>query len=177
MPNHVKHDITFSGARVAVDAVLGTIRGKTKGDDGEFPAIDFEELVPMPASVRETMGLELTFEQMAEMRKAGKENWYDWRVDHWGTKWNAFDVSTELDDEDRTILHFSTAWDTPHPILRKLVEICRKNSVTISGLFADEDLGANCGRIGMDGATHVEDGSPLAEEIAEKVWDYDPDDD
>lgn len=55
-------------------------------------------------------------------------NWYDWNVRHWGTKW---DVAvrhdeeypdTELMEEDETSLayKFNTAWSPPTPIIQRL---------------------------------------------------------
>lgn len=43
-------------------------------------------------------------------------NWYDWRCDHWGTKWNA--TSGEVYDNDT--IFFMTAWSAPTPILEAL---------------------------------------------------------
>ena len=49
--------------------------------------------------------------------KYGFDNWYDWRVANWGTKWNASD--TNYDGET---IHFDTAWSVPHPIIAKIAE-------------------------------------------------------
>lgn len=58
------------------------------------------------------------------------ENWYDWNVRNWGTKWDVA-VSdkeqypeTELIEEwsDRLIYSFNTAWDTPLSAIKNLSE-------------------------------------------------------
>lgn len=43
--------------------------------------------------------------QKALMDKYGCDNWYDWALEHWGTKWGCYD--TELDGDT---LRFTTAW-------------------------------------------------------------------
>jgi len=44
------------------------------------------------------------------------DRWYDWRVNHWGTKWDAYDVEVTDDDPDCTEITFNTAWSPPEPI-------------------------------------------------------------
>ena len=56
------------------------------------------------------------------------DNWYNWNIENWGTKWDVgvSDVEsyaeTELQDEDETSLNyrFDTAWGVPEPVLREL---------------------------------------------------------
>ena len=48
-----------------------------------------------------------------------KEAWWHWRVQNWGTKWEAdFGTGFELDDD--LTLWFDTAWAPPVPIYREL---------------------------------------------------------
>tara|TARA_R110002012_G_scaffold262446_1_gene444720 strand:+ start:326 stop:898 length:573 start_codon:yes stop_codon:yes gene_type:complete len=65
-------------------------------------------------------------QEMSDMRKSeyGYDNWYDWRNNNWGTKW---DINTEvhvddLHDEGCTLI-FQTAWSPPEPIVVKLQEM------------------------------------------------------
>ena len=44
------------------------------------------------------------------------DRWYDWRVNHWGTKWDAYDVEVDDCDVDHLIITFNTAWSPPEPI-------------------------------------------------------------
>lgn len=70
----------------------------------------------------------------------GNKDWYGWRIDNWGTKWNAYDI-----EETDSCIRFDTAWSFPEPIIRKLAEIAIAHRVTISGIWADEDCGNNAG--------------------------------
>ena len=72
-------------------------------------------------------------------KKYGATTWYQWRIQKWGVKWNASDYRKENDDK----IHFTTAWDMPEPILKRLSK--KYPDVEISCMWADEDVGANAG--------------------------------
>ena len=52
------------------------------------------------------------------------EDWYSWRTDNWGTKWDikAEDVSFDADDENYLQIEFDTAWAPAEGICYKLRE-------------------------------------------------------
>jgi hypothetical protein len=79
-----------------------------------------------------------TEEELIELNKIGYFNWYDWSNKCWGTKWNAYDV---VRSEDR--VQFDTAWGCPYPVIEALSE--KFPYETIKVLYADEDIGSNCG--------------------------------
>jgi hypothetical protein len=55
----------------------------------------------------------------AAYAETGYWDWYDWSVNHWGTKWNA--SAARLDrQERRDKLTFSTAWSPPRPVVAAL---------------------------------------------------------
>jgi hypothetical protein len=49
-------------------------------------------------------------------------NWYDWRMQHWETKWNAMDTTVENIGANTAVIRFLTAWDPPMPVIRVLNE-------------------------------------------------------
>ena len=51
------------------------------------------------------------------------DRWYDWRNQHWGTKWEAYDKELEHVDNDSFQVTFNTAWAPPEPIAERLKEI------------------------------------------------------
>ena len=54
----------------------------------------------------------------------GYDNWYDWQVNHWGTKWDINgDVGINDIDDETCSLVFQTAWSPPEPIVDKLREM------------------------------------------------------
>ena len=61
----------------------------------------------------------------------GTASWYDWSVENWGTKWNAYDVeyftgpianATRLTDGRQLTYRLTTAWAEPRPIIKAFME-------------------------------------------------------
>ena len=57
------------------------------------------------------------------LRQYGAPTWYDWCIENWGTKWNAYGYDEGVDYSGNDALCFQTAWAAPHPILEKLSEM------------------------------------------------------
>lgn len=80
------------------------------------------------------------------------------------------------DYSQNTDLWFQTAWSAPHPILQKLSEMYP--DITFEHEWADEDIGANCGRKCYQNGECTEEYYPESQkeaiEFACRIWDYDP---
>jgi len=50
------------------------------------------------------------------------DRWYDWRVQNWDTKWDAYDVEVVDHDPECTEIEFNTAWAPPEAICSALRE-------------------------------------------------------
>ena len=50
------------------------------------------------------------------------DRWYDWRLQNWDTKWDAYDVAVTDDDPDCLEIQFETAWSPPEAICNELRE-------------------------------------------------------
>lgn len=98
----------------------------------------------------------------------GYETWYDWRINNWGTKWNAGDCSIS----DNTVI-FTTAWSAPENIYRKLSE----SGCDFSAEYADENIGFNTGIYESDDGTLTQTefgaGNKEAYEHAAELWEID----
>ncbi len=109
------------------------------------------------------------------IQQYGFPTWYEWSINNWGTKWNAYDC-IELEDvsEEMNEPCFNTAWSAPHPILSKLAQMYP--DVEIEHEWADEDFGHNLGRVKYKGDTILEEYIPEtmkeAYEFALKVHGY-----
>ncbi len=55
----------------------------------------------------------LSFEGIVPMPKTEKDNWYNWRCENWGTKWDACDSDIYDEDSDYICINFNTAWSPP----------------------------------------------------------------
>lgn len=134
MPNHVTNIIELKGDRVEINNLLETI----KSDEIGLGSIDFEKIIPMTDNIyRGDLGTK-------ERELYGENNWYDWSIANWGTKWNAYGYYAGKDYSTENKLIFLTAWSAPHPIMEKLSEMYPE--INIKHEWADEDIGMNCGR-------------------------------
>jgi hypothetical protein len=70
----------------------------------------FEKLVPQP-----------TFEPNVDI-SGTDDRWYNWRVKHWGTKWDRFDYKLEKWGEEALQMTFTTAWAPPTEFFKSLLE-------------------------------------------------------
>lgn len=63
----------------------------------------------------------------ANQEKYGFLTWYEWSISHWGTKWNASNVTVgqpEVWGRESTVeICFSTAWSPPLPVIRRASEL------------------------------------------------------
>tara|TARA_R100000656_G_scaffold32144_1_gene27916 strand:+ start:2202 stop:2756 length:555 start_codon:yes stop_codon:yes gene_type:complete len=82
----------------------------------------------------------ITKSQSEYMKKTyGADNWYDWKVKNWGTKWNIDGESVYYYDEDvdRIELHFDTAWSPPEEVC----EVLRQNyDVDINWFYREDGM-------------------------------------
>lgn len=143
MPNWVKNQVRVRGKLDAFKKAHfpGTDEQKVRKmlSDEEAQEFDFNTIIPMPKHIFQgDLGEK-------ERLKYGVNNWYDWSIQNWGTKWNACDIGIIESKKDSMYFTFNTAWATPEPIYRKLAEMYPDLVFEIR--FADEDIGRNCGVI------------------------------
>jgi hypothetical protein len=121
--------------------------------------VDFERVIPMPPEViRGGIGRAQIDGVMQEAvfvpdpdsdnplktkpipRPEGAVDWYQWSIEHWGTKWNAYDTAVS---EDERVVRFDTAWSHPWPVIEALSKKWPTHVLEVA--YADEDLGHNFG--------------------------------
>ena len=100
--------------------------------------------------------------------KYGYQDWYDWSVANWGTKWNA--CNTHFDKDNKTI-YFDTAWSPAIPIYKALTE--QNPNIGFCFEFAEEQAGYLVGEIHtLDGQiTHSFLPKPFSKEAYEKYFE------
>ena len=109
MPNWTENNVLFVGKKEQ----LKTLKTMLKSKDNDF---DFNNIVPMPKNIfRGNLGRE-------EEEKYGKNNWYHWSIDNWGTKWNSVDTTVE-ENGSTLSYNFMTAWDCPRQIVDALMRM------------------------------------------------------
>jgi len=131
MPNHLTNKLTIQAKGDELKKIKETILSK---DEKGKLCFDFDRLIPMPKILDRTSPFRAeTAEEKAMnkkqweayrqslIKKFGADTWYDWRLTHWGTKWNSYD--NQIYDN---ILMFLTAWSPPKPVIQKLSELFPK---------------------------------------------------
>lgn len=105
---------------------------------------------------------ELGKKYIDNIKNYGYSQWYDWRIENWGTKWNVEDEVEVIYNKatDEYDISFYTAWCVPVGIVEKYGELCKNGELYWE--YIDEDY---------DG-THIL--SKKDDEIIENVF-YDND--
>jgi hypothetical protein len=139
MPNHCCDNLIVSGSK----ADLARFKKQAKSPVEKDAVISLNQFIPMPEVLRavqspvsivsatkykealakqkkeakegkESYGLPLTLALSKKYKKLyGADNWYDWSVKNWGTKWDLYDTSIESEGNNQINYMFSTAWSPP----------------------------------------------------------------
>ena len=127
-----------------------------KSDDVSF---SFSKIIPLPSELEGTrsptkivsqaeyddwddentpigIGKPITQEMSDKLTKEyGYDNWYDWTIDKWGTKWNSYNCEIVEHEDDYVVYTFDTAWGPPTGVIEALREQCPDFSISA---FYDE---------------------------------------
>lgn len=178
MPNHITNRLTIIGTEQQVKEVREVIKGECTDqyidfnkispipkelEDTQSPAriISQKEYDEQEKRIVEgkltkdekKFGLSrgLTQKLVDEYKtRFGASDWYQWRIENWDTKWNAYDQFSI----DENTIEFNTAWSTPHNLIVNLSEMFP--NVAFEMLFADEDFGHNVGEFTLKGGMEIE---------------------
>lgn len=128
----------------------------------DFHADDIQNYILKPKEVNELkVKYGEKFEDVVELGEKILNNyekyrcidWYDWRIQNWGTKWNA--NATSISKDKKTIF-FDTAWSPPVNVIEEFSKM--HPSIKIVHTYAEEQPGIYAGK-------HVyKDGEPYSRE-------------
>jgi hypothetical protein len=116
MPNYAYHNVEITGPAEERERFLAECF--TAGD------LDFNRIIPQPehiiasSKVRHRITKEDPF-----------PDWYHWRCEHWGDKWDAGDTEVSA-LPDRIMLSFATAWSVPAPVFEEIARRYPRLSMT-----------------------------------------------
>ena len=137
MPNHCFNKISISEGNADGQSLQVLVESlKSEENQTDF---DFNAILPMPPELENVGWGEA--EEMNDIEKAkykkefGSINWYDWRVDKWGTKWNSYNCEIVEHEDDYVVYTFDTAWGPPTGVIEALREQCPDFSISA---FYDE---------------------------------------
>lgn len=171
MPNHVRNVLKIKTQNI--DELMNRITSPGS-DTAIFPLdyiIDFDKIIPEPRKLEDCSPRYIIPEEKRD--KSGLEitderdwfNWYNWRLDNWGTKWGAYDCYCII-KRSYVLFVFSTAWCIPQPIYQKLGEMGYEMEIR----YADEDLGSNCGKLYYDGEDWYQQELKNPRRWARELW-------
>lgn len=113
MPNWCENSVQIKGQD------LSKLREQI-GDGTNF----ISRFLPTPKALTEvTSPFNGTAEESAKLvAEYGSNNWYDWNVKNWGTKWD-FDAEIGKADDGSIYLHFDSAWGPPLEAMVKISQL------------------------------------------------------
>lgn len=161
MPNWCDADVTIYGSREALEAVLAKASEGTRevgsdwdSESGKYLKFDtapnvfsFENFLPTPPK---------------ELEEGG--DWYSWRIDNWGTKWDLNQHNVQVVElqkcTDPRVSHeyefglgFQTAWSPAIPVF---LQIAKDFDVFVEYKFIEEGM-AFFGIVTMDKDGEISD--------------------
>ena len=128
MPNHCHNRVTVWSQDQATIENLKNLFEDENIFTQIIPEPDWDNLPLMSKDVdgiaynRGNVG-ELPIDGAFQSTGRADDRWYDWRIQNWDTKWDAYDVQVDggFDDDELTI-EFNTAWSPPEAICTALRE-------------------------------------------------------
>lgn len=110
MPNWVSNMLTINAPSAKrIKEVLESIKG-TDEHDNPLP-ISFNRIMPQNDEDPKYQFPDDDFD------------WYHWRLDNWGTKWEASNCDPPKIDENVATICFETPWNPPMPIFKLLCSL------------------------------------------------------
>lgn len=95
MPNWCDNSLTLTASKEKIDALVAVLEDK---DNQQV----FQHLRPRPADQ--------------------EDNWYDWNINHWGTKWEMSIIDWDRYDDETVWISFESAWSPPTSLYEYLFE-------------------------------------------------------
>jgi len=134
MANHCANRIEIQGEAKDVAVVKKFLQGKDT-------CFDFNNILPMPEELENTLVPvpdPETFKNRRLRKLYGTDSWYDWKILHWGTKWNSFNGEIADMDDEYLVYRFDTAWSPPTPVIEALRE--KFKDISISAFFDEPGM-------------------------------------
>lgn len=119
MPNYCSNSLTIN--EDSNDSILDVLKDYLN-EKGE---LSFEKILPIPDELKNTTSPTPKDADPAIkkelIKKYGSDNWWDWCVSNWGTKWDA-----DVHHSDESHISFTTAWSPPIGIVKTLSKLTGK---------------------------------------------------
>lgn len=126
MPNHVTNRVKITGPIEKLNEFYEFNKSLgINNSENEDMELDFSKAIPEPEYNNKSENESLN----------GSPDWYEWRVNNWGTKWNAYDINVNK-NEDELYYYFNTAWSHPIEWYKKVFSMFPELDASI--IYVDE---------------------------------------
>jgi len=115
MPNWCNNELRIQGSPKELSKLIKKVQiTKSEATDNHDESLlSCHRIIPQPTFVN--------------------DEWYEWRVSNWGTKWDLSDVRFDGDVEDKEVsYYFESAWSPIVPVVEALAKEHKKLSFTYS---------------------------------------------
>ena len=134
MPNHCYNRVTIYGSGNDTDETRTQIAKLKDIFEGENV---FPQIIPEPDWANTPlMSKDVSYwlhdkrGEVGELPVDGRflstdladDRWYDWRLQNWDTKWDAYDLTVVDEDPDQLEVTFNTAWSPPEAVCSAIRE-------------------------------------------------------
>ena len=171
MPNWCDNFVSITGPNSVIDKIEKIV----KEEDSKNGLLNF--MHPRPSELDNTTApapKETKEDKLKSIRlidKYGFDNWYDWSVDNWGTKWELCEFygvdRKELNDDESTIqFSFQSAWSPPIGAYQEFID---KHPVTMTASYYEP--GCDFMGIWEDGSDRCYSCSEDAPKSDSDFWD------
>ena len=150
MPNYVMSKIEAKGSNQDIKELLQKCTIKHKGKKH----FSLNKIIPMPENPQ--------------------PNWYNWSIEHWGTKWDAMDSKIIMLSDEKVSISFTTAWECPFVALKEISKMFPE--LTFEGEYAEVFIPANCGKFHLKNGILKNTKMNGDVDFACSIWGYDPED-
>lgn len=135
MPNWTANAARLTPTDEASRNLIAAIAAEAKGDGNIFQLVK-----PCPQALVDTVagfGPGLEGQHAINIARYGFSDWYAWRIEHWGTKWDACNIDAELAADGSLVLYFDTAWSPPVGVYVEL----HARGVSVRASYAEAGVG------------------------------------
>ena len=103
------------------------------------------------------------FTEFLPIPEDNKDQWYEWNINNWGTKWDVDGIDCVIED-NTTKVAFDTAWSPPIAFYEHLVEL----GFTVKAYYYEPGMGF-CGIYDELGDAYYEIGNLNSDEVEETI--------
>jgi hypothetical protein len=169
MTNWVSLRLTLSGPAAEIDRFRQTCIRPASDQGPDQHTFDLNAFVPMPSMISATLDDNSATAHNAALAATGSEDWYSWRLAHWGVKWNCPDFRLIMSAPDLVDFCFELPWSAPEPAFEALAA----QYPQLSGRVCAVEEGTEWGLVGVfHQGTYGSTTTGISEELLFLVYNW-----